>query len=158
MNSTCRGLAPDPGESWPPPDSTAQFADPPNPSAPLEDGIAHFIEYLRKSGRPDSTISAYRSDLNQFTLFVHPRTADASLGSIGRKLVGGFLGEQERKNKPATAQRKLSAVKSLFRFLRSCGVRDDDPAAGLKIEASPQPAGRGLVKEHVAEAIEKNTR
>lgn len=155
MNSTGRGLAPDPGESWRPPDSAAKFAAPPNPSAPLEDGIALFIEYLRKSGRPDSTISAYRSDLNQFTLFVHPRTADASLGSIGRELVGEFLCEQERKNKPATAQRKLSAVKSLFRFLRRCGVREDDPAAGLRVEASPQPAGRGLVKEAVVETIEK---
>ena len=155
MNSTGRGLSPGPGESWPPPDSTAQFADPPNPSAPLEDGIAHFIEYLRKCGRPASTLSAYRSDLNQFALFVHPRTADASLGSVGRELVGEFLREQERKNKPATAQRKLSAVKSLFRFLRRCGVRGDDPAAGLRVEASPQPAGRGLVKETVAEAIEK---
>lgn len=155
MNSTCRGLAPDPGESWPPPDSTAQFTDLPNPSAPLDDGIAHFIEYLRKSGRPDSTISAYRSDLNQFTLFVHPRTADASLGSIGPKLVAEFLGEQVRKHKPATAQRKLSAVKSLFRFLRRCGVRGDDPAAGLRVDTSPQPAGGGLGKEAVAEAIEK---
>ena len=155
MNSTGRGLSPDPGESWPPPGSTAQFADPPNSSAPLEDGIAHFIEHLRKSGRPASTLSAYRSDLNQFALFVHPRTADASLGSVGRELVGEFLCEQERKNKPATAQRKLSAVKSLFRFLRRCGVRDDDPAAGLRVEASPQPPGRGLVKETVAEAIEK---
>lgn len=155
LNSFDRGFAPEPGECRPPPVSTAGFSCPPNSSAPLEDGIAHYIEHLEKNGRPASTIAAYRSDLNQFALFVHPRTADASLGSIGRELVGEFLCEQERRNRTATAQRKLSAVKSLFRFLRRCGAREDDPAAGLRVQSPPQPAGRRLVKKALAEAIEK---
>ena len=153
MSSAGRGRAT--LESEPLPDSTARSEDAPNPSAPLEDGIAHFLHHLQKSGRPASTIGAYRSDLNQFALFVHPRTADASIGSIGRGLVGKFLCEQKRQNKPATAQRKLSAVKSLFRFLRRSGVRDDDPAAGLRVGTRPQPVEPRLGKEALAEVIEK---
>ncbi len=142
-------------ESEPLPDSTARSEDAPNPSAPLEDGIAHFLDHLQKSGRPASTIGAYRSDLNQFALFVHPRTADASIGSIDSGLVGKFLCEQKRQNKPTTAQRKLSAVKSLFRFLQRSGVRDDDPAAGLRVRTRPQPAEPCLEKEALAEVIKK---
>ena len=154
MSSAGEGCAP--LESGHLPDSTARSEDAPNPSAPLEDGIAHFLEHLKKSGRPASTIAAYRSDLNQFALFVHPRTSDASIRSIGRGLVGKYLCEQQRQNKPATAQRKLSAVKSLFRFLRRSGVRDDDPAAGLRAGTIPQPGRRHLAKDALAEVIEKN--
>ena len=142
-------------ETRPPSESSGHSEAAPTPSAPLEDGIACFLEHLQKTSRPASTIAAYRSDLNQFALFVHPRTADASLGSIGRGLVDEFLGEQKRQNKPATAQRKLSAVKSLFRFLRRSGIRDDDPAAGLSIGSSPPSAERSLEKQALAEAIEK---
>ena len=121
----------------------------------MEDGIAHFLDHLQERGRPASTIAAYRSDLNQFSLFVHPRTADASLGSIGRGLVGEFLCEQERQYTPATAQRRLSVVKSLFRFLRRSGACEDDPATGLKAERSPWKGERRLGKEVLAEAMEK---
>ena len=152
MSSTCRdGKL----EENRPSDSTAQFEVAPNPSAPLEDGIACFLDHLQKVGRPASTIAAYRSDLNQFALFVHPRTADPSLGAIGPGLLDGFLREQKRKNKPATARRKLSAVKSLFRFLRRSGTRGDDPAAGLRIKSSLPPGERRLGTQALAGEIEK---
>ena len=153
MSRTCRdGKL---KENLPPSDSAVQSEVAPNPSAPLEDGIACFLDHLQTVGRPTSTIAAYRSDLNQFALFVHPRTADASLGAIGRGLVDEFLREQKRKHKPATAQRKLSAVKSLFRFLRRSGARDYDPAAGLSVESSPPPGEPRLETQALAEAIEK---
>ena len=109
----------------------------------MGDEIDSFLEYLKDIKRYSlNTLLAYSEDLNQFVEFcekvelVH-EWSDVTSGMIrrfGAGLMAGSLefgeGERRRKVKPQSAKsvnRKLSSLRSLFRYLIREGVVDTDP-------------------------------
>jgi integrase/recombinase XerC len=108
-------------------------------ATPIEALISSFIEALAaEKGYSENTCRGYRNDLKEFLNYVtesrFPQSrsfrSSASLGidRVDNITIRGYLGYLHKRNKKATIARKLSAVRSFFRFLVKRGVLKDNPA------------------------------
>ncbi len=99
-----------------------------------------------------NTIDAYRRDLKDAADSLRDRgdLADASIETL-RGYVES-LGRQ--KLKPATAARRLSALRQYFKFLVAEGVRKDDPTAALDAPKRGRPLPKVLSETEVAAMID----
>ncbi len=99
------------------------------PAGPdTDDRLARFLDGLRASGASPNTIRAYTTDLGQYTRWLSASGTD--LAQVDVKLLrryAAYLGTM--RYAPATAARKLSAVRSAHAWLHSRGVTELDPAA-----------------------------
>ncbi|MBR2588335.1 MAG: tyrosine recombinase [Bacilli bacterium] len=84
--------------------------------------IDDFLMYLKnEKGFSDYTIKNYKIDLKDFDKYSKNKKTDIDL-------VREYLKElYERKYKSRTISRKVSALKSYFKFLESEGIIDDNP-------------------------------
>ncbi len=107
-----------------------------HPENPLVDS---FIESLvTEKGYSDHTCRAYRKDLNDFFSFAaefhrrgkssQKRPVAVDVAQIDGIMIRGYLGFLHRKNKKTTVARKLSAIRSFFKFLEKRGRVVENPA------------------------------
>lgn len=99
---------------------------PPDPDT--DDRLQRYLDSLRAGGASPSTVRAYRSDLSQYQRWVS--AAGSDLEQVDVKLIrryAAYLGTL--RYAPATAARKLSAVRSAHAWLLSRGITQLDPAA-----------------------------
>ena len=101
--------------------------------------IDSFLESLvTEKGYSDHTRRAYRKDLLDFFSFLAASRFAGSarskslpivqLKQIDGIMLRGYLGFLHRKNKKATIARKLSAIRSFFRYLLKNGIISENPA------------------------------
>ncbi|MGI6229515.1 MAG: site-specific tyrosine recombinase XerD [Tractidigestivibacter sp.] len=90
-----------------------------------------FLDYLRHARRlSDNTVRAYKADLKSFSDWARRRGVDP-LKATHRQL-RGYLAELGRAGYTVRTQdRRLSAVRDLYRWLNREGVIKEDPAAAL---------------------------
>jgi integrase/recombinase XerC len=92
---------------------------------PLLATVTEFLTHLQTVRRVSpNTLRAYRSDLHEFVGTLDPDSSTPDRRDMRRYLVE--LGERGRK--PTSIQRKLSAVRAWFRYLREARRIDKDPA------------------------------
>jgi len=99
-----------------------------------------------------NTCDAYRRDLKDASDAVRAKgdLADASVDTLR-----GYLETLSRqKLKPATAARRLSALRQYFKFLVTEGLRSDDPTAALDAPKRGRPLPKVLSETEVAAMIE----
>ena len=103
-----------------------------------------------------NTLDAYRRDLKDAADALRSRgdLADASVDALRGYLES--LGRQ--KLKPATAARRLSALRQYFKFLVTEGLRADDPTAALDAPKRGRPLPKILSEIEVAAMIEAAAR
>jgi integrase/recombinase XerD len=116
-------------------------------------GQAQFMEYLATERRySEHTLSAYKSDLDQFSEALAKDPLSASTDDI-RKFILGCL---EVGCSPKTARRKLSAIKHLFQFAHGEGLIDEDPSRHIRapraFDAIIRPITRAEV-EHILSSL-----
>ena len=104
------------------------------PSAPsLAAQLDGFLRQLGEArGASVHTLRAYRRDLDQLLAFLDERGIERAEDVSPRHLRGFLLRLDERGLARSSIQRKLSAVRSLFRWLLERGRIDAHPAAGLR--------------------------
>ena len=101
--------------------------------------IDSFLESLvTEKGYSDHTRRAYRKDLLDFLSFLaearfagsarQKRVPVVKLKQIDGIMLRGYLGFLHRKNKKTTIARKLSAIRSFFKYLVKNGVISENPA------------------------------
>lgn len=118
--------------------------------------VEDFVEHLRvERGLSANTLSAYRSDLNQFREYM--ARAERDSWSVPPAFVRQFMNELvQREYEPSSQARKLAALKSLYRYLLSAGVVTSDPTAGLDgarvKKRLPQTLSRAQVERLLQEA------
>ena len=95
----------------------------------MQDAIDLFSRWLEsEKGYSEHTVSGYRRDLFEFTSYLgDDRPADNVKGSDVR----GFVSSLHGRNNPATVSRKLSALRSFFKFLQREKIVVDDPLTGI---------------------------
>jgi integrase/recombinase XerC len=107
-----------------------------HPEIPLIDS---FLESLvTEKGYSSHTRRAYRKDLLDFFSFLtesrfagnarHKRVPVVKMKQIDGIMLRGYLGLLHRKNKKATIARKLSAIRSFFKYLVKNGIISENPA------------------------------
>jgi integrase/recombinase XerC len=100
--------------------------------------IGLFLESLAaEKDYSDQTIRAYRKDLEDFFSYMgqsqagdgrKKRARTVSPSQIDGIQIRGYLGFLHRQNKKTTIARKLSAIRSFFRFLLKRGLISENPA------------------------------
>ncbi len=105
--------------------------------------IDRFLTTLAvEKGYSAHTCRSYRADLVAFARFVAPEKSTAASEEravpdrfdprqVDSLAIRGYLAELYRRNSKATIARKLSAVRSYFRFLQRLGLRSDNPAESV---------------------------
>jgi integrase/recombinase XerC len=98
--------------------------------------IDSFIEALSaEKGFSPNTCLAYRNDLEQFSACLRDSASDllrrgkkVDVRDVDDMVIRSYLGFLYNKNKKSTIARKLSALRSFFRFLVKRGVISTNPA------------------------------
>lgn len=96
-------------------------------SGPLSEQIGGFLQYLEvEGGLSPHTLSAYRDDLGQLNLFLQ-REQIGSLSKITPEEILEFCLDQKQKgHSPSTIARRLSAIRSFFKYLSAEGTHEID--------------------------------
>ena len=98
--------------------------------------ISSFITYIQKEkGYSEHTIRNYESDLRQFSQFVAAKRdlkkGDPEIDLIDYSLIRSYLGDLFNRCRRTTIARKLSALKSFFKYLEWRGLASVNPAAEI---------------------------
>jgi integrase/recombinase XerD len=124
----------------------------------LTDLTLDFLASLElERGLSRNTLEAYRSDLQQFGLFLGRRERDpleatpADLAAFVSELAAGR--EERPPVAPATLQRKIACLRSFYRHLRREQLLDHDPTAELRPPRSRGRLPRVLSRDEVARLL-----
>src|SRR5580765_4516882 len=95
----------------------------------LQDSIQSFLDYLKYQKRYSAhTIRSYHDDLTQFFGFLQTQFGEVSLGAIGHNQVRSWLASiRERDITAKTINRKISSLKSFFKYLVRSGALEQTP-------------------------------
>src|SRR5581483_8493855 len=123
----------------------------------LLDRFATFLR-VEKSVSPH-TLRNYMSDLAQFFSFVEKPNERAerrqlSVGQIDHHVIHAYLSLLHRRNKKSSIGRKLSTLKSFFRFLLREGEVERDPAALISSPKQEQPLPTHLIVDDMFRLLE----
>jgi integrase/recombinase XerC len=91
---------------------------------------AKFLGYLRNERNLSTeTVRAYAADLRQFAQFlVSEGSSGSQLDNITPDIIRGYLASVHKTLAKTSRARKLSTLRSFYRFLNSCGLFDENPA------------------------------
>jgi len=106
----------------------------------LKDASNKFIDYLKSQKRASATILAYGNDIAQLVKFIGEKSV-TSLSDVNSSLLDDFKASLEKNGYIAkSVSRKINSIKTFFRFLKTEGYIDSDPAAAVthpKYEVKP---------------------
>jgi integrase/recombinase XerD len=128
----------------------------------LTDLTLEFLAALElERGLSRNTLEAYRSDLQQYGVFLSARGRDplqvapADLAAFVSELADG--NEGRRPLAPATLQRKIACLRSFYRHLRREQIIDHDPTAELRPPRSRGRLPKVLTRDEVNRLLAQPT-
>jgi site-specific recombinase XerD len=114
--------------------------------------------FLYDQGRSRFTIKAFLGDLNLFTSFFAPDTA---IGSISSNDINRFLEWLQKERgipcSPKSLSRRITSVKSFFRWLTQTGRLSMDPAEKVLQQSVISPLPQVLTPDEELKVIEAAT-
>ncbi len=100
--------------------------------------ITQFLHYLEvERGFSPRTVSAYCHDLNKFVEFLGA-SDDTSITTITKADVRRFLSQRAKTNGAVTRARKLSSIKSFFKYLGREGIIEANPVSDIEAPKLPE--------------------
>jgi integrase/recombinase XerC len=121
--------------------------------------LRDFLDYIRLNRNASThTVAAYDSDLSQFVQFAAECTGKGSRlepKHLDLEVIRGFLGELHRERQSrATVARKVSAVRTFFRYLLREGLVEKDPASLVIAPKREQKVPAHLSVDEMAHLLE----
>lgn len=116
-----------------------------------------FLRYLREErGCSPHTIKAYGEDLAALLRYLETRgQSERFPGQLDRLALRGFLAEQNGKGfTKRTVARRLSALRSLYKFLRKRGYVEASPLEGLRTPKLGRPLPKFLNENDAQKLLE----
>ncbi|GAB1409748.1 tyrosine recombinase XerC [Desulfovibrionales bacterium] len=123
---------------------------------PIPEAVVRFLLYLdAQRGYSPATIQAYDRDLQGLEVFLTSRNKTLhALVALTRADIMAFVADLHRRNMAKTTVcRKLSALRSFFRFLRKNGLVDEDPCTMLTNPKLPKVHPRVLNVDQTLQLI-----
>ncbi|HID94041.1 MAG TPA: tyrosine recombinase XerC [bacterium (Candidatus Stahlbacteria)] len=104
----------------------------------MKEQIDRFLKYLEaQRGASYHTLRSYKSDLKEFEEFLRENWNIKDVRDVGRKAIRDFLGSFTRYGyDKRSISRKLSTLKSFFKFLKKENIVEINPTIGIK---APKP-------------------
>ncbi len=125
-----------------------------NQNTPLASAIQSWEMYLADQGRSPNTIKAFLSDVRLLTTFLPD---DVSIGKVTTKDLNRYFEWMEKERdvpcSPKTLARRITATKSLFRWLHKFGVLTVDPAEKVAQRSAISPIPTVLTPKEYDEVL-----
>lgn len=122
---------------------------------PLTTWLERFVDHLRLERRySERTVSAYRSDLQAILQFLEARGFTGAPGDVPAELLRQYLGEIHGQTAARTRARKLSALRSFYRYLVRTGGAPRNVGEELASPKLPKPVPRALAGDEVFQILE----
>ena len=119
----------------------------------LPDEIRRFAAHLEAERRASPhTLRAYLADLSRFSALLSE--SGAAVATATPAHVRAFLAREAGSAGPASLARKLSTLRSLYRFLVREGLAAGNPARGVASPRQPRKLPEVLPEEEVALLVE----
>lgn len=96
--------------------------------------VTSFLQYLEiEKNYSPRTLQSYKTDLEEFTRFLQSEYTDGNPSVAKRNDLRNFLmGLSKKGLSERTINRKISSLKSYYKFLLKIGQIESSPAAGIK--------------------------
>ena len=125
----------------------------------MDEAIRAFMTFLELERHAShETVRNYGSDLRQFQTFMkleHPGTPIVDPAAVHTESIRGYLHWLNRKHEKSTSMaRKLSALRSFYRYLQREGMVGLNPADAIKMPKQPKHLPRVLSKDDAAALME----
>ena len=122
---------------------------------PLEEPIHRFLDYLQvQKAYSPQTLIRYKHDLTRLVAFARSR-AVADWTALRPDAMRSFIAGEHRDGiAPKTLQARLSACRSLFKFLLRNGELKHDPAAGVRAPKAPRKLPQVLDVDEMQQLVE----
>lgn len=113
--------------------------------------VSEFVTYSTIiKGRAENTVIAYESDLTAFF-----NAVDIDIADITKSDIEGYIAALKANGNSATsANRKLSAIKSFFKFLKGHNVIQFDPAETVDTAKVEKKAPKAIMGDELIRLIE----
>lgn len=95
----------------------------------LEGFLNHLVS---EKGYSANTVRGYKTDLLVFCRFLKEKQGDMDIKTVDHRVIRQYLGIFYKQVTPKTIARKVSSLKSFFKYLRREKIIVNDPASALK--------------------------
>lgn len=121
---------------------------------PLQAEVDAFLQHLTSERRlSQHTTDAYARDLGQLQAFLADAGFVSDVRGVNKQWLRRWLAELARLE-PSSLARKISCVRTFFRYLLRVGARSDDPAARLSLPKLGRSLPKFLSPEKAAAVVE----
>lgn len=126
------------------------------PVLTFDEARSRFLDYLVHERRlSPATVRAYRADLSDLGASLGASDeVSVALAEVTEVRLRRYLRGLPDRVGPRTQARRLSAIRSFFRYLRRTQVVEADPSVGLVQPKLPQPLPRALPVDEVFRVVE----
>lgn len=125
---------------------------------PLQPELDAFSKHLQSERRlSPHTVDAYRRDLLQLQGFLVASKFGQGVRELNKFWLRRWLGELAGQLEAESIARKISCVRTFFRYLLRQGIRTDDPAARLALPKLGRRLPKFLTPENAAAVVESPT-
>lgn len=116
--------------------------------------IDDFFTYLdEKQGASSNTLESYKTDLRQFIDFLHTNKI-SNIVDISKEIVHEYIHHLEQKKiSNSTISRKISSLKSFYKFLEENAYIDADPTKDVKAPKIKRKLPNILTSEEVEQLL-----
>jgi len=126
-----------------------------NKQTPLNVTLDFFAEFLRKEGKSEHTIKAFRGDMNLLAEYGDPVTP---ISQFLTSDLNAYLDWMENKRgvpcSRKTYARRVTTLKVYFKWLKGLGAIKHDPAKAILQRSGPAPLSEVLTEEQVRDCID----
>ena len=96
--------------------------------------MENFISYLKKERKASqNTIDAYRRDLEDYSAFLKSKGFNTPVTATNTDVVSYIMYLNEQKASQATVARRISSLRSYYKFLMKSGKVRSNPALEIKL-------------------------
>ncbi len=124
------------------------------PAPPPDRDVQEFLDYVRfERGMSINTVSAYGRDLVRFAAFLAESGGRPAAASVHD--VQDFFAGSGGDGAASSVARRTASLRAFYAYLVREGLRESDPAAGLRTPKLPQQLPRVLSVEEVEAVLAK---
>ena len=100
----------------------------------IDNAIEEFINFIRVERQYSTqTITAYAKDLSELAIYIDEEKLGSNIKVVDFYVLRGFITTlYDKELSKSSIERKISTLKSFFKFLYRRGIIEDNPARMLK--------------------------